>query len=95
LQDGRSAVQSGNRLIELARRLSSRIQIRRPPVEHRDFAATFLLADDSGYLQRPFHDRYEGTASFNKPDTNRRLKQSFMEVWEHSQPDAEMRRLHL
>ena len=95
LQDGRSAVQNSNRLIELSRRLSSRIQIRQPQSEYRDFAKTFLLADNSGYLQRPLYSRYEGTASFNNPGTNRRLQQYFMRVWEHSEPDTELRRLHL
>jgi hypothetical protein len=95
LQDGRSAVQNGHRIIELSRRLNSRIQIRRPPAEYLDFGETFLLADNSGYLQRPLYSRYEGTASFNNPGTTRRLKQYFMEVWEHSQPDVEMRRLHI
>lgn len=95
LQDGRSAVQNGHRLIELSRRLSSRIQIRRPQTEYQGFAGTFLLADNSGYLHRPLYSRYEGTASFNNPGTTRRLKRYFMDVWERSQPDTEMRRLHL
>ena len=95
LQDGRSAVQNGNRLIELSRRLSSRIQIRRPPAEYLKDCATFLLADNSGYLHRPLYSRYEGTASFNNPATVLRLQQYFMQVWERSQADAEMRRLHL
>ena len=95
LQDGRSAVQDGNRLIELSRRLNSRIQIRRPADEHLGYGKTFLLADSSGYLHRPIYSRYEGTASFHNPGTTLRLQQYFMKVWEHSQPDAEMRRLHL
>jgi len=95
LQDGRSVVENGNRLIELSRRLNSRIQIRRPADEHLGYGKTFLLADSSGYLHRPIYSRYEGTASFHNPGTTLRLQQYFMKVWEHSQPDAEMRRLHL
>jgi hypothetical protein len=95
LQDGRGAVHNGNRLIEMARRLSTRIEIRRPQAEYLDFPATFLLADDSGYLHRPLYSRYEGTAGFNNPGTTLRLKRYFMEAWEHSAPDVEMRRLHL
>ena len=95
LQDGRSAVQNGNRLIELSRRLGSRIQIRRPPAEYLNACETFLLADRSGYLHRPLYSRYAGTASFNNPATALRLQQYFMQVWERSQPDAEMRRLQL
>lgn len=95
LQDGRSAVQDGNRVIELSRRLSSRIQIRRPQAEYSNYCETFLLADNSGYLHRPLYSRYEGTASFNNPASTLRLQQYFKTVWERSQPDAEVRRLHL
>ena len=95
LRDGRSAVQNGHRLIELSRRLSSRIEIRRPADEYLDFNETFLLADDCGYLHRTRDTRYEGTASFNNPAATLRLKRYFMEAWECSQPDVEMRRLHI
>lgn len=95
LQNGRGAIQNGNRLIELSRRLSTRIQIRRPQAEYLDFSETFLLADDTGYLHRPLYSHYQGTAGFNNPGTNLRLKRYFMKVWELSGPDGEMRRLHL
>ena len=95
IQDGRSAVQNGHRLIELSRRLSSHIEYRRPSPRHMDYGKTYLLADNSGYLLRPMAGRYEGTASFNNPGEVSRLKEYFLEVWEHGEPDPELRRLHL
>jgi len=95
LQDGRAAIRNSNRLIELSRRLSTRIEIRQPQAEHLDFPEAFLLADDTGYLHRPLYSRYEGTAGFNNPAMNLRLKRYFTEVWERSIPDVEMRRLYL
>jgi hypothetical protein len=67
LQDSREAVRSGHRLIELSRRLSTAIQIRRPSQEYRNFHESLLLADTSGYLYRKNPGRYEGIANFNDP----------------------------
>ena len=95
IHDARRAVQENNRMIELARRLSSHIQLRRPAVQHRHCHETFLLADNNGYLQCALPGRYEGTASFNDPGKTSDLKRYFMEVWDHAEVDPELRRLHL
>jgi len=95
IQDGRRAIQSNNRLIELSRRLNTHIQFRRPAAQHRNNHTTFLLADDAAYLLCPLPGRYEGDASFNNPGKVLELSKYFMEAWEHAEPDVEIRRLHL
>lgn len=95
LENSRKTVQQGHRLIELSRRLSSHIQLRRPPPQYLGYGKTFLLCDSTGYSYRPQASRYEGTANFNNPGQTVSLKKYFMEVWEQSQPDEEIRRLHL
>jgi hypothetical protein len=95
VEDSRKTVQQGHRLIELARRLSSNIQFRRPPPQYLNYGKTFLLCDSTGYFYRPLAGRYEGTANFNNPGQTVVLRKYFMEVWEQSQTDEEMRRLHL
>lgn len=95
VQDGRMAVSNGHRLIELARRLSTHIQIRRPAPHHRGIPRTYLLSDNAGYFNRPLSSRYEGTANFNDPGVVEVLKRHFMEIWEQAVPDEEMRRLYL
>ena len=95
VDNSRKTLQQGHRLIELSRRLSSRIQFRRPPSQYRNYGKTFLLCDDVGYFYRPLASRYEGSANFNNPGRTTALKKYFMEVWEHSEADEEMRRLHL
>lgn len=95
IQDGRKAVQRGHRLVETARRLSSAIQLRRPAPQYRTFHESLLLADGLGYLHRPIAARYEGTANFHDPGTVVAWEKYFMEVWEHSEPDEEIRRLYL
>jgi hypothetical protein len=95
IQDARQAVQRGHRLIELSRQLSSTIEFRRPAAEYRHFHETFLLADTTGYLHRRIPARYEGSACFNAPGKAADWEKYFMEVWERSEPDLEMKRLYL
>ncbi len=95
LQDDQPAVKYGHRLIELARRLTSNIAIRVPTAEYRDYAANFLVADDSGYILREIATIYEATADYHAPLKAERLIAFFDSVWEHSLPDPELRRLHL
>jgi len=95
VQDARTAIQSGHRLVELSRRLGSSIQLRKPHKDYCGISETFLLADDTGYLHRPLASRYEGTANFNDRGRTLELKKYFLEVWERSEPDMETRRLYL
>lgn len=95
VQNGRSAIQHGHRLIELARRLNTFIQFRRPGPDDRGFPATFLLADDSGYIYRSNASRFEGTANLHDPGKLTGWRKYFMEVWERGEPDPELKRLHL
>ncbi len=95
IQDAGRIVKEGHRLVELARRLGSSIQIRRCAQQYRRYSGTFLLADNSGYLYRPLSSRYEGLASFNNAGEVARLGKYFREVWERSDADTELRRLYV
>ena len=95
VQDGRKAIQQSNRLIELARRMSTQIQFRRPAPQHRNCHKTILLNDGAGYLLCPQPGRFECSAGINNPGMARDLGKYFMEVWEHAEADAETRRLDL
>ena len=95
LLDSRSIQQHGHRLIELSRRMSPNIEFRRPPPDYQNTGKTFLLCDDAGYYFRPLASRYEGTANFNNPGEVARLKKYFMEIWGRSEPDSELRLLHV
>jgi hypothetical protein len=95
IHDARRVIQHGHRLIELSRRLSSTVQLRRPGPEYRNYHESFLLADGCGYLHRPVAARYEGTANFHDPAKVADWESYFMEVWERSEPDEEIRRLYL
>jgi hypothetical protein len=88
-------IKSGHRLIELSRRLSSSIEFRRVHEDYTYYNQAFMVFDERGIIKRRYADRYEGIASFNAPLEARELVNFFDEVWSRSEPDPNLRRLHL
>jgi hypothetical protein len=95
LQTNERVQKEGHRLIELWRRLTSVIEIRRPHKDYIDHPENFLLADESGYLQWDLMNRYEGSADFHAKLQTGRYADFFKEVWERSELDSELRHLHI
>ena len=54
-----------------------------------------MIVDDVGIIRRAHNDRFEGLAEFNNPGEARLLLKRFNDAWERSQPEPELRRLHL
>lgn len=89
------AVKLGHRLLELSRRLSSTMEMRKV---HEDYSAnpeSYLIVDDRGLLHRKLASRYEGIVNFNNPSDVARLEHHFTEVWEHSSPQLDFKRLFI
>lgn len=95
LQNNQSVQRNGHRLIQLMLQLPSRIELRRPHPDYIDHPENFLIADGTGYTHRKLYTRYEGEADFYAPLEVQRLEEFFLEVWERSEPDSELRRLSL
>lgn len=95
VQDSARAVRDGHRLVELARRLPSFIELRKPHSDHRDLIEAYLVADERALLYRKQADRYEGFVDVDDPLQARRLVREFDQVWGRATPDPELRRLGL
>jgi len=95
VKDTRPAILHGHRFIELARRLTSHIHIRKASMEYKEYSAAFLIVDETGYLRRSNGYRYEGIASFNARNDCRHLLDFFNTAWEKAAPDPELRQLHI
>jgi predicted GNAT family N-acyltransferase len=93
-QDLTRAMQEGMRLLELAQRLSSVIEMRRP-VEPADLAygSAFMCVDSCGYLFRPLEDEMITTGSTYAPGRHAELMHLFEEVWVRCEPWPELRTL--
>lgn len=85
----------GHRLVDLATRVSSRMEIRRPGPEDQEFNEAMLIVDDVGMIHRKLSDRYEGVANFHAPLRAAQLLESFESLWQNAEADPHFRRLML
>lgn len=94
VQEPRRPVADGHRLIALAQRLPSLIELRTPQDEtDRQYASAFLINDRRGYLFRVLASRNEGEGSTYAPGRHAQLREYFDQVWERSVPSEELRQL--
>lgn len=95
IMDSRPLVAQGHRLLELALRLTTFIEVRTPARQHQDFNEALLVADNTGYVRRQFADRYDAEVDFAGRRRATALTDKLDEMWERGQRDANFRRLHL
>lgn len=91
LRDVSRPVKQGHRLLNLARRLTSNLHIRKinPDLPSED--AAYLLADSHGLLLRPQPDQYAGYALYNDPGRVRLRQAQFDQAWDNSLLDPDLR----
>ena len=95
IKDSDPMTKNGHRLIDLIQQLTSSIEVRKISEEYKSYGEAFTLFDSKAVIYLRHSDRYEGLANFNRPRLVTELSNFFNEVWEHSAPDANLRRLHL
>lgn len=97
VQDSTRAIQNSHSLVQLAQRLTSSITIKKPAARFKDVKSSFMTVDGVGMLYRIQGDRYNYDASVNfmSPQRTGKLDQFFTEVWEHSEPDPQVRRIFM
>jgi hypothetical protein len=95
VQNSEHIIKRGHRLVQLAQQLSSAIQIRKPGCDHQALSEDFLVVDKLGLLYRKTSDRYDAVVNFNAPPEAVAMVKFFDEMWDRSEPDPELRRLHI
>jgi hypothetical protein len=95
LKEPQVLIKYGHHIIELRRRLTSRIHIHQISSDYDEYHQTLVLVDNSGFIYRPYSDRYEGIASLNDPIKVKSERVFFNKAWETSIPSLEMQRLHI
>jgi len=91
--DPGASVRAGHRIVSLAQRFSSYIEVRRASRDHENLVDTYLVADDVALLFRPVCTRYEGFADLRAPMQAREKLRGFEDIWQQGEPDPEFRRL--
>lgn len=92
VQDLSRALEENMRVLELAQRLSSVIEMRRP-VEPADLAyrSAFMCIDTGGYLFRPVENEMMAEGSTRAPGRHSELMDLFEQIWARSEPWPELR----
>jgi predicted GNAT family N-acyltransferase len=95
-QDISRAQHAGNRMLDLAQRLPSVIQFRRPVEDmDREYPSAFMCTDSGAYLFRPIAQRMECVGSTYAPGRVAQLQALFEQVWERSESMSELRPLKI
>ena len=95
-QDISRAQHAGNRMLDLAQRLPTVIQFRRPVEDvDRQYPSAFMCTDAGGYLFRPMAQRMESVGSTYAPGRAAQLQALFDQVWERSESMSELRSLKI
>ncbi len=95
LIDAESVVSRGHRLLELARTLTSGVQIRAVPEAFMPRCDFFIVADAKGYCLRRRTDPDHSLIDFAGTATARRLSRAFETIWEQGEVHQGLRRLFL
>jgi len=97
VQDSIRSVKNGHRLIRLAQSLTSSITIHNPSREYENEKSAFLIVDRIGLLYRTnATDRnHKATVNFKAPLYAMKLTDLFDEIWQHSSPDIQTRRIYV
>lgn len=88
-------IKHGHRLIELARRLTSHMEIRKLHEDYCNNPEAYLVVDNRGVLHRKLASRYEAVVNFNNPMTATELKNQFTEMWDRSKQYMDFKRLYI
>ncbi len=88
-------IERGHRLLELCRRLSTTLHIRRADCEPEDIKENFLVADDRGVLCYALREPEKAWADFNNRPLAEDYTAQFDELWQRSINDPELRLLHI
>lgn len=90
------ALQNGHRLLALAQRISSLIEIRRiREHESGDFSASIMLNDAGGWMRRADRLSYDGEGHLSDRPRQRELLMVFERAWERAEAETSARMLKL
>jgi len=97
VQDSKKAAQNGHCLIRLAQNLTSSVFIHNPPDEYKNERSSFMIVDKVGLLYRVTATgrNHNGSVNFMSPQRAGKLTDFFNEVWGHSTPDMQTRRMYM
>ena len=95
VEDAKAIADESHPLLELARRLPSKVTIRRLPDDRTPSRRSFVVVDTVAVWVQPDREEYVGWYNMHDRVEARRLTDDFDELFERSVDDPELRLLHL
>lgn len=95
VHDSYRAEKMGHRLVDLARRLPSYVQIRKIPRDYGENKESFLIADGMHILYRKYYEDYRGFLHIKAIPLAQQKQSYFDEVWERGKEPTSLRQLSL
>ncbi|KPQ30336.1 MAG: putative acyltransferase [Marinobacter excellens HL-55] len=93
IHDDKPLVQRRHQLVELMRRLTSRIELRLVNQDYPVEDQPYLLADREGILYRHDFNKPEGFANFAASGRVKLKAEAFQRMWDAARPSLELREL--
>lgn len=94
-KDFRQAIASNHKLIRLAQRLSSKIQLKKMTQFPQDTEMAFMICDMSGLVFQNDKNTYKGFANYQAAPEIKSLREEFIYLWERAEVDKELQLLHI
>ena len=91
VRDAQAIVRAGHRLLIVAFKLSSSVEMRKPGPDHKDYNGAMFVGDGIGFITRRSADRYIGQMNFNDQRESNLLLEEFGEMWAKSTVDSNLR----
>jgi hypothetical protein len=95
IHDDKPLVKRRHQLVELMRRLPSKIELRLANPNYPNAEEPFLIADREGLVYRHRFDSPKGFAKLSDPGRVKRLQEEFQRMWDGARSSREMRQLPL
>jgi hypothetical protein len=95
ISEPQRALKSGNRFVDMARRLNSYIEFRNVKPEQRGPGEAFCIVDEVAIVYRARSDSWEGVADTYEPAVARKYLDRFDELWQACEAENEPRQLRL
>lgn len=95
VRDFRPAIESGHKLLRLAQRLSSKIQLKKMTQQPQDTEMAFMICDMSGLVFQNDKTIYKGFANYKAAPEIKSLRDEFIYLWERAEVEKELLLLHI
>ena len=95
VRDFRPAIESGHKLLRLAQRLSSKIQLKKMTQQPQDTDMAFMICDMSGLVFQNDKTVYKGFANYKAAPEIKSLREEFIYLWERAEVEKELLLLHI